>query len=235
MLKGFEVLESGFVLVAEQDDATRELLVASLGHIFDVRATASGREAVAMAVAEQPALVVVDPRLDDFSGYEVCVELRERYEQEIPILFVSADRTEPHDRAAGRLIGGDDYLAMPFDEGELLARVRRLLVRRTAATNSVGATRFAQLTRREREVLLLLAEGHSAGEIAQTLVISPKTAATHIQRILEKLGVHSRAEAVAVAYRDGSPVTPSKRPALDREGEAKLFPLPQRSGMTSRR
>ena len=56
---------------------------------------------------------------------------------------------------------------------------------------------------REQEVLTLLADGLSQGEIG-VLVIAPKTVATHIERILEKLGVHSRAEAVAAAYRQRS-------------------------------
>lgn len=60
-----------------------------------------------------------------------------------------------------------------------------------------------QLTYREHEVLMLLAEGHNQNWIAGELVISPKTVGTHIQRLLEKLGVHSRAEAVALAHREG--------------------------------
>ncbi len=59
------------------------------------------------------------------------------------------------------------------------------------------------LTSREREVLSLLADGLTQDSIARQLVISPKTVATHIQRILSKLGVHSRAEAISYAYRAG--------------------------------
>jgi len=59
------------------------------------------------------------------------------------------------------------------------------------------------LSPREREILALLAEGRSQKQIAVELVISPKTVATHIQHLLSKLGVHSRAEAVAAAYRRG--------------------------------
>jgi DNA-binding NarL/FixJ family response regulator len=59
-----------------------------------------------------------------------------------------------------------------------------------------------QLTERELEILGLLAEGLGQREVADRLVISPRTVATHIQRILAKLGVRSRAQAVAVAYRE---------------------------------
>jgi DNA-binding CsgD family transcriptional regulator len=69
--------------------------------------------------------------------------------------------------------------------------------RPTAATNG----KLAGLTKRELEVLNLLAEGYQQDEIALRLVISPKTVATHIQRILTKLDVRSRAQAVALALR----------------------------------
>jgi DNA-binding NarL/FixJ family response regulator len=59
----------------------------------------------------------------------------------------------------------------------------------------------SKLTRRELQVLLLLADGFEAEQIAERLFISPKTVATHIQRVLTKLGVHSRAQAVALAHR----------------------------------
>ena len=60
------------------------------------------------------------------------------------------------------------------------------------------------LSPREREMRLsLLADGRTQGQIATELVISPKTVATHIQHILSKLGVHTRAQAVALAFRRG--------------------------------
>jgi PAS domain S-box-containing protein len=59
------------------------------------------------------------------------------------------------------------------------------------------------LTDREREVLFLLAQGHSTRDIAQSLSISPSTARNHIQNILHKLNVHSRLEAVAYAFEHG--------------------------------
>ena len=59
------------------------------------------------------------------------------------------------------------------------------------------------LSPREREILALLAEGRSQKQIAAALLISSKTVATHIQHLLSKLDVHSRAEAVAAAYQGG--------------------------------
>jgi len=86
----------------------------------------------------------------------------------------------------------------PFDPDELLARVRRLASRSARRPSGVGY----DLTRREREVLRLLAAGISQEGIASRLFISPKTVATHIQRVLAKLGVHSRAQAVVIAHRE---------------------------------
>ncbi|HLM35254.1 MAG TPA: LuxR C-terminal-related transcriptional regulator, partial [Gaiellaceae bacterium] len=92
---------------------------------------------------------------------------------------------------------------------ELLARVRRLASRSARRPSGVGY----DLTRREREVLRLLAAGISQEGIASRLFISPKTVATHIQRVIGKLGVHSRAQAVALAHREhlvrASDVAPS--------------------------
>ena len=59
------------------------------------------------------------------------------------------------------------------------------------------------LTARESEVLQLLADGQTQDEIAERLFISPKTVATHIQRTMTKLGVHTCTEAVALAYKSG--------------------------------
>jgi DNA-binding NarL/FixJ family response regulator len=75
------------------------------------------------------------------------------------------------------------------------------LLRRTNAGNGGGSA--ASLTERELEVLRLLADGLEQHEIADRLVISPSTVGTHLEHVLGKLGVHSRAQAVAAAYRTG--------------------------------
>ena len=86
----------------------------------------------------------------------------------------------------------------PLDPNELLARVRRLLAR----SGSFAPDSRSKLTKRELEVLGLLADGLDQAEIARELFISPTTVATHIQRVLTKLGAHSRAQAVALAHRE---------------------------------
>ncbi len=164
-----------------------------------------GFAALASVRASRPAAVLLDVNLPLLSGYEVCRSLREEHGANLPLIFVSGERTESFDRVAGLTIGADDYLTKPFAADELLARLRGLL--RRAPTAAAHST----LTRRELEVLRLLAEGLDQGAIAEQLVISPKTVGTHIERVLAKLGAHSRAEAVALAYRLG--VVPVRQPA----------------------
>jgi two-component system, NarL family, nitrate/nitrite response regulator NarL len=138
------------------------------------------------------------------SGYEICRELRDEYGDFLPILFISGAKTDELDRVSGLLLGADDYIVKPFDPNEVLARVRRLTRRLTVQVPRRGRSGLEELlTSRELEVLFLLADGHTQKKIASELVISPKTVATHLQNILTKLGVHSRAEAVALAHRDG--------------------------------
>jgi DNA-binding CsgD family transcriptional regulator len=82
--------------------------------------------------------------------------------------------------------------------------------RRTASKADVGNERYGSLTRREQEVLTLLAEGHSNREIAEELFITEGTAGVHVSNILGKLAVRSRTEAAAVAHRRrADPSTPT--------------------------
>ena len=91
------------------------------------------------------------------------------------------------------------------DHDVLLARLRPALPR------SPGA--LSELTPRETEVLRLVAEGLSNGEIADRLVVSDETVKTHVSRILGKLAVRDRTQAVVVAYESGL-VTPRARDAV---------------------
>ena len=94
--------------------------------------------------------------------------------------------------AATRAVHRGEALVPPMMLGALLQRLIRRRRERDQALRSL-----ATLTRREREVLELLAQGADKDAIAQRLVISPETARTHLQNVLAKLGVHSRLEAAA--------------------------------------
>jgi two-component system response regulator MprA len=186
----------GPVLVVDDDDALRECVSALLEDAgFVVLAARTGEEGLTLARSGSPRAAVIDVCLPRLSGYEVCRALREE-NVALPILFISGERTESFDRVAGLLIGADDYLVKPFAPDELLARLRALLRRGTENGNH-------GLTRREAEVLRGLSEGLHPAAIAERLVISPKTVGTHVEHIYEKLGVHSRAQAIAAAYTRG--------------------------------
>jgi DNA-binding NarL/FixJ family response regulator len=188
------------VLIVDDDAAVRSLIAALIARAgFAWREAASGEEALEAVHEDCPDVVLLDVELPGLSGYEVCRELREEFGYGISIAFISGERLEPLDRVAGLLIGADDYLVKPFLPDELIARVRALSRRRAPpdAESPYG------LTQRELGILGLLAEGLRQDEIASRLVVSQKTVANHIQHILVKLGVHSRAEAVAKAYREG--------------------------------
>ena len=196
------------ILVADHEPACRDRITRLLRRIgFETAETPTGPETLEAVARLKPSLVVLDVSLPDVSGYEVCRELRDEYGSEVGIIFVSRERTTPADRVAGLLVGADDYIVKPFDDDELLARARGVLRRieppsglaEEPETEVVGAL----LTVREREVLRFLARGQSQAQIAEQLFISPKTVGGHIQRILTKLDVHSRAHAVALAHRHG--------------------------------
>jgi len=192
-------------LIIDNDRSFRASVAALFARAgYSTLEAATGEEALAAARAERPALVLLDVSLPDINGFEVCRELRDQFGDELPIVFVSGERVEAIDRAVGLLVGGDDYVVKPFDQDELLARARRAIARSSGASATLpGNGRGFDLTRRELEVLKELANGLRPAQIAANLVISPKTVASHIQRILAKLGVHSRAHAIALAYQSG--------------------------------
>jgi len=128
--------------------------------------------------------------------------LRDDFGDELPIIFVSRDRTESYDRMAGLLIGADEYLAMPCPSDEFLLRVGRL-VRRASPSPPPHRPAVSTLTARELEILQLLVRGLAQKEIAAHLHLSPKTVNSHIERVYEKLGVHSRTQAITAALRMG--------------------------------
>lgn len=190
----------GRIVVVDDDPVLLSLISTTLESAgFTVVAVTSGREALELTRGVGPPdLVVLDVQLPEMSGYEVCRELRDEFGERLPILFVSGFRTESLDRVAGLLIGADDYLVKPFAPDELIGRVRAL-TRRSRAGLSNGNT--WGLTRREDEVLRLLASGLRQEEIASRLVVSHRTVGSHIQNVLRKMGATSRTQAVALAYR----------------------------------
>lgn len=190
-------VQRGHVLVVDDDAsfvAYAEAVLEAAGYVSE--SASSGEDALRLARESTPSVVLLDIQLPKLNGYEVCRALRDDFGRSIGIMFVSGSRTDTVDVSSGLLVGADDYLVKPCDPSELVARVAALMRRVQPNGNS------RKLTNREAEVLRLLSDGLEQRDIAGRLSISPKTVAIHIERILGKLEVHSRAQAVAAAYRE---------------------------------
>jgi DNA-binding NarL/FixJ family response regulator len=161
----------------------------------------SGEEALELARKHAPLVVLLDIHLPGLNGYEVCRVLRDEHGHALGIAFISGAKTDKVDISSGLLVGADDYLVKGFEASELVARVGALM-RRAKAKKGDEVSSSRKLTGREVEVLQLLADGLDQKTIAERLSISSKTVAIHIEHILGKLEVHSRAQAVAAAYRE---------------------------------
>jgi two-component system, OmpR family, response regulator len=124
------------VLVIEDDGDLRRLLRRGLEEEgFEVMQASTGRDALSLAEAETPSLLIVDIGLPDADGRDVVQAVRSRG-VESPVLFLTA-RDQMVDRLAGFSAGGDDYLTKPFEFAELIARLRALL-RRSVGTLPVA-------------------------------------------------------------------------------------------------
>jgi len=118
------------LLLAEDDPALVELLRWTFGKEgFEVVTTPSGEEALLLVSEALPDVVILDWMLEELSGVEVCRRLRRRPESaNLPIIMLTA-RGEEADRVRGFETGADDYIAKPFSQAELIARVRAVLRR----------------------------------------------------------------------------------------------------------
>jgi DNA-binding NarL/FixJ family response regulator len=195
----------GTILIVDADDTSRLTAVQVAVRLgYEARPTSTGDELLERLGSDRPALAIVEVELPGpANGLEVMRQLHDEFGGDLPVILVSARRTDAFDRATGLMLGADDYLLKPLDGSELHARVKRSLRRSAPVANGNGHKDESNLSPREREILALLAEGRTQGQIANVLVISSKTVATHIQHILSKLGVNTRAQAVAMAFQRG--------------------------------
>jgi two-component system OmpR family response regulator len=125
------------VLVVDDEPNIRELVQVALKfHGCAVTTGATGTDALRLAAADQPDLIVLDVLLPDIDGFEVCRRLRAS-DNEVPIIFLTA-RDTTSDTVTGLALGGDDYITKPFSVEALVARVRAVLRRARRKTGDDG-------------------------------------------------------------------------------------------------
>ncbi|HUF67482.1 MAG TPA: response regulator transcription factor [Longimicrobiales bacterium] len=184
---------------------------------YRVRTAEGGQEAIELARAERPDLVVLDLMLPGFSGYDVLTELQKRPElSDVPVIVLTARRDEA-DRVKGLELGADDYVTKPFSPRELMLRVGAVLrraqspavagsgrtLRGGAVTVDLNAMRVVvgdedvDLTPTEYRLLVTLLERRGRVQSRQQLLedawdiharIETRTVDMHVQRLRSKLG-----------------------------------------------
>ncbi len=146
------------LLIVEDDRDTAEMLMAYFGaQGYEVVTSAWGRDAIRRAQQESvPDLILLDIRLPDIDGYEVCKQLRaHRRTQNVPIIFLTEKR-ERNDRLSGLELGAVDYITKPFDVQDLRLRVRNIMRRSQYQTLVHPVTGLASQELVEERLSLLL-------------------------------------------------------------------------------
>ena len=208
------------VLLAEDHTIVRKGLHALLddeAEIEVVGEACDGREAVDMAAQLRPDVVLMDITMPALNGLEATRQIKERF-PEIRVLVLTRHSDKEYIYQILRA-GGSGYVVKQAAPEELIAAIWAVCRGETYLSPSISAAtvqeyirqaertiegdRYGRLTPREREVLQLIAEGHSTQEIASILCISVKTARTHRRHLMEKLDLHSEAELALYAVRRG--------------------------------
>jgi DNA-binding NarL/FixJ family response regulator len=175
---------------------------------------ADGAEAVALAARLHPEVVLMDVRMPVLDGITATQRLLHRVPQAKVIMLTTFDLDE-YVLDAFR-VGASGFVLKTAPPGQLVAAIRtivlgeallapastRKLIER-ATRRTTPSPRLASLSARELEVLRLLARGLSNAEIADELVVEPSTIKTHVARLLSKLEVRDRVQAVVFAFQNG--------------------------------
>jgi two-component system nitrate/nitrite response regulator NarL len=178
--------------------------------------TRTPTDALRMLAAERPDVCVLDLGFPDGDGIDVLSHVRET-SPETKVLMLSATRDPDLVRTALDL-GASGYMCKDVGVVEVIRAVERVhqgdimldptvvraLAQRPRAKTDDIEWLLSFLTRREREVLRRIVLGQSTEEMAQDMQVSRSTARTHVQNVLQKLGVHSRLQAVAAVSRRDS-------------------------------
>jgi DNA-binding NarL/FixJ family response regulator len=208
------------VLVADDQTLVRtgfRVILEAEGDIEVVAEADTGTEAVRQAALTTPDVVLMDIRMPEMDGLLATEEILRQPDPPTIVVLTTFDQNEYIYRALRA--GAAGFLLKDAPSSRLIAAVRaaatgdsliepsitrRLVERFAAPAPPTGLPReLAALTERELDVLRLIARGLSNAEIAAELVVAETTVKTHVARILTKLGVRDRVQAVVVAYRTG--------------------------------
>jgi DNA-binding NarL/FixJ family response regulator len=176
-----------------------------------------GRQALQEAQRLQPDVILMDITMPDVNGIEATKHIK-RVLPEVKILMLTMHEHDEYVFQALRA-GASGYMLKEAADTELITAIHviksgQFYLSPTAQSVVVGdylqrvrtgeeRDSYSCLTEREREILKLVAEGHTNNQIAERLIISPKTVDTHRTHIMDKLNLHSRAELVKYAMRRG--------------------------------
>ena len=206
------------ILIVDSQQLVREGLRAILASNSDLEVigdVADGRSAVTLASQEQPDVVIIEGQLPRLSGIEAIRQIREESPQPACIVLWSLQGSTQVRQAL--LAGAAGFVSKDSSAEDLVEAVHTVCQGRsylapTVADQVVNALRApndgknganGELTRRQREVLQLIAEGLSTKEIALELGISIKTAQTHRAKLMLRVGVRKASALVRYAIREG--------------------------------
>jgi two-component system NarL family response regulator len=197
------------ILIADDHPVVREGLVALINRQPDMLVVAevsNGREAVEQFLRHRPDVALLDLRMPDMDGVEAIVAIRQKVPAGRLIILTTFDEDE--DIYRGLQAGARAYLLKDVPRDDLLKCVRAVHEGQTIIPPPIAGKLAArltasELTRREVQVLQLVAEGKGNKEIAAAFCISDGTVKTHVSSILAKLQAADRTQAVTIALKRG--------------------------------
>lgn len=202
------------VLIADDHAVVREGIAASLNNEPDINIVAkvsNGNEAISKTIELKPDVIIMDISMPVCSGLEATSAISQQSPQTKVLIFTISDKEEDLFRAVK--FGARGYLLKSATLEEITNAIRQIHKGEAILSSYVAGKLLDEfrknrtdgnpLSQREGEVLSLVGEGLTNREIAEKLIVSPGTVKTYLQRILEKLHLNNRAEAMAYALKRG--------------------------------